>query len=148
MFIKSDSSEAIKAFMAAGGKVKKVEEGTAEMIKQSTKQYWREVRHFNETGENPAERKAAQIKAAEELVAKAEAELAAIRAANMPRSEKLTSEFTKEDWKAEREDFIKDWMMETGAQRDVASVMWEDYCGQEGWTGRDMRIMAKRDHKP
>ena len=67
---------------------------------------------------------------------------------------KLWSEFTDEDLKAFRLDWIKayahDLVVECGepdneTTREVAEIRFEDYCGQEGWTGRDERIAQERE---
>ena len=66
---------------------------------------------------------------------------------------KLWSELTQEEVDAFREDWITDYhhdlIHECGEPDDdttkwVASVRFEEFCGQEGWTGRDLRIASER----
>ena len=66
----------------------------------------------------------------------------------------LTSEMTQDEWTQFRKEWIdqfaKDLVTECGETddemtRDVAGVHFENYCGQEGWTGRDERIRQERE---
>lgn len=67
----------------------------------------------------------------------------------------LTSEMTQEEWSKFREDWIaqykNDLVVECGNDpndpmlQTVAEVRFEDYCGQEGWTGRDEAIAWARE---
>lgn len=50
------SADAVAAFLAKGGKVTTVAAASADTVKRSQSRYWRDVRHFNETGETPAQR--------------------------------------------------------------------------------------------
>lgn len=69
--------------------------------------------------------------------------------------ELLTCEMTQEEWERMRDDWItqyaEDLAVECGSEepesvrRDVAEIRWEDYCGQEGWAGRDERIIMRRE---
>ena len=67
----------------------------------------------------------------------------------------LTYEFTDSEWARYRtawiEQYRHDLVTECGNDPDdpdldtIAEVRWEDYCGQEGWTGRDERIAMQRE---
>ena len=69
--------------------------------------------------------------------------------------ELLTSEMTQLEWLRFRDEWItgyaNDLVVECGndpedpSLQTVAEVRWEDYCGQEGWTGRDERLAMKRE---
>jgi len=66
--------------------------------------------------------------------------------------DKLTTEMDKAEWAAFRRDWIKDWaesiVAECGVKPEdaqfTAELGWEKYCGQEGWTGRDLEISERR----
>jgi hypothetical protein len=68
-------------------------------------------------------------------------------------SKLLTSEMTAEEWKEFRRQWIADYaaslVVECGTSvaqaKEIAPVRFEDYCGQEGWTGRDEQIMVARE---
>jgi len=66
----------------------------------------------------------------------------------------LVSEMTQEEWLKYREEWIAQYqhdlvtecgMTPTDELKEIAEVRWEQYCGQEGWTGRDERIACERD---
>lgn len=61
------------------------------------------------------------------------------------------TEMRKAEWSRFRDDWIDQYAteeaVECGVPRDVkvAEIRFEDYCGQEGWTRRDMDIVERRD---
>jgi hypothetical protein len=63
-----------------------------------------------------------------------------------------TDEMNQEQWDAFREQWIEGWTQglveETDLDYDVANcrayIDFENYVGQEGWTGRDERIRRER----
>lgn len=60
---------------------------------------------------------------------------------------KLWSEFTPVERGSEKRDFVRSWMEETGCTGAEAQLQWEQYLNQEGWTGRDERILQKRERQ-
>lgn len=63
----------------------------------------------------------------------------------LPREEKLWGELTEAERKAEKRDFLADMAAECGGKPQDYAMQWEQYLNQEGWTGRDMRILMRRD---
>lgn len=67
----------------------------------------------------------------------------------------LVSEMDRDEWTEFRlqwvDTYITEMMVECGATREeaetIADIRFEDYVGQEGWTGRDEDICAKRAAK-
>ena len=67
----------------------------------------------------------------------------------------LTTEMDEDEWKKFSETWIKDWakslQAECGFDEDDAveraSIDFEEYCGQEGWTERDERVAMEREIK-
>ncbi len=65
----------------------------------------------------------------------------------------LTSEFTKQEWKRFRKDWIKGWEeslvtecgMDPKEAKLCADIDFESYCGQEGYTMRDEQICGLRE---
>ena len=65
----------------------------------------------------------------------------------------LTSEMDSEQWSAFRKDWIKgmttDLHVECGVAKEdcalVAELQFEEYVGQEGYTGRDEMIALRRE---
>jgi len=66
---------------------------------------------------------------------------------------KMTSEMSQPEWDCFRSDWIEGWakslqsecdMSEEDA-KDCADIDWEKYCGQEGFTRRDLDISEARD---
>ena len=65
----------------------------------------------------------------------------------------LTSEMDSEQWSAFRENWIKgmttDLHVECGVAKEdcalVAELQFEEYVGQEGYTGRDEKISGQRE---
>ncbi len=65
----------------------------------------------------------------------------------------LTTEMSQGQWDQFRKDWIKSYaeslVTECGQNPvdaiDIADVRFEDYVGQEGWHGRDERIICDRD---
>jgi len=60
---------------------------------------------------------------------------------------KLWREFTKIDLKAFRKNWVDSYIVETGVEEETAEIFFEQFCGQEGWTSRDQRIMLVREHE-
>ncbi|GAF74831.1 unnamed protein product [marine sediment metagenome] len=58
---------------------------------------------------------------------------------------KLTSEFTDDEWKEYRKHWVDFYKTEMECDQDIAEIRFEEYCGQEGWTGRDERICMRRE---
>lgn len=66
----------------------------------------------------------------------------------------LTSEMTQEEWTEFRRLWIERYAEELSVECDVpeseaaeiADIRFEDYVGQEGYTGRDEKIAWKREH--
>ena len=64
-----------------------------------------------------------------------------------------THEMTDEEWKEFRRQWIADYasglVLEVGTPISeahvVAEIRFEDYCGQEGYTARNERILAQRE---
>jgi len=65
----------------------------------------------------------------------------------------LTSEMTAEEWKKFRKRWIAEYAnelhIECGAEleeaKELSGARFEDYVGQEGYTGRNERIYAQRN---
>lgn len=65
----------------------------------------------------------------------------------------LTSEMTQEEWSEFRRQWIDDYAQSMAIEcdcdaeeaKDLAEIRFEDYVGQEGFTGRNERICAQRD---
>lgn len=56
-----------------------------------------------------------------------------------------SGEFTKGDWAVYKAAWIADWINETGESKATASLRWGQMLDQEGMTGRDERIYARRE---
>jgi len=61
------------------------------------------------------------------------------------RNDFLWSELSKQEKAEEKKEFVESWVMETGCSKRDASLQWEQYLNQEGWTGRDEDILMERD---
>jgi len=58
--------------------------------------------------------------------------------------QKMWSEFSATDRAEFRADWIRDWIRETRDSEECASLMYERYLDQEGYTSRDERIAIER----
>lgn len=64
-----------------------------------------------------------------------------------------TREMNQEQWTQFRKEWVADYAwsyeQECGMTQEdsvtIAEHQWEEYCGQEGWTGRDERIYMSRE---
>lgn len=56
-----------------------------------------------------------------------------------------SNEFTKEDWATYKAAWIADWINETDESKEIAGLRWGQMLNQEGLTGRDEDIYARRD---
>lgn len=63
----------------------------------------------------------------------------------MNREDKLWSELTKEEKAEEKREFLESYAAECGGKPSDYRMMWEKYLNQEGYTGRDERILMKRE---
>jgi hypothetical protein len=61
------------------------------------------------------------------------------------RNDVLWSEMTPAERQAEKKEFLIFEVLETGCSKAAASLQWEQYLNQEGWTGRDEDILMERD---
>lgn len=57
----------------------------------------------------------------------------------------LWSEMSPTERALEKSDFIQSFMYETGCDEPTAKLHWEQYLNQEGYTGRDERVMMRRE---
>jgi len=57
---------------------------------------------------------------------------------------KMFAEFADKDRREFRRDWILSFMRESGEDEEVASLMYEEYLNQEGYTSRDERIGMER----
>lgn len=63
----------------------------------------------------------------------------------MTREDKLWSELSKEEKAEEKRDFLESYCLECGGVPEDYGMYWEEYLNQEGYTGRDERILMKQD---
>lgn len=63
------------------------------------------------------------------------------------RSKLLWSELTKEERAEEKREFLESYAAECGGKPEDHQMQWETYLNQEGWTGRDERILMRRDRE-
>jgi len=65
----------------------------------------------------------------------------------MSREDKLWSELSKEEKTEEKQEFLESYAYECGGEPENYEMDWEQYLNCEGWTGRDERILMKRDRQ-
>lgn len=63
----------------------------------------------------------------------------------MNREDKLWSELSKEEKAEEKREFLESYAIECGGKPSEYQMEWESYLNQEGYTGRDERILMKRE---
>jgi hypothetical protein len=61
------------------------------------------------------------------------------------RCDKLWSELSKEERAEEKREFLESYAAECGGVPEDYKMQWESYLNQEGWAGRDERILMRRD---